>query len=150
MDSESSLPPKDRLYLALTLVAFALAVAVIFAANDAFYRDFQRTFSHMPSVSHLSATANIVRVTIYFGEDRRRAFEGQASSDMTALAALRASAEAGQFELALDDRGRVVEIAGVRNRAGKIWQFDINGSPASSLPGETDLSGGERISFRYE
>lgn len=129
------------------LAAFFLALGFIFFENDLFYRDFAEYFSSFaPPAPEVSPT----RVTIDFGNGKRRAFEGEVERGTTAVLALRASEAAGGFHAVTDDHGRIVSIAGVKNDDGRKWRAYRNNAFVGDIPGNVEIGPGDRITFRYE
>lgn len=138
---------QQGLYWTIAVAVFLAAVAVIFFQNEAFYRDFLGYFSFAPSVVSQPRTA---RLTIDFGDGTKRAFEGQVAGGMTIISALRVSQAAGQFEAVTDNRGQVIDIAGVKNGNKKRWEVYRNGDAVAELPGHVEIRPGDKLVFRYE
>jgi len=124
------------------------AAAVIFFGNDSFYRDFTGYFAPPPTVREVSNGA--ARLTLDFGNGKRRAFAGTVESGMTILSALRAAEIAGRFSAFTDERGTLVEVAGIRNNAAGRWRVYRNNVAVGDLPGHTEIQPGDRIVLRYE
>lgn len=140
----------SRIYLGVAVVAFFLATAFIFSWNSSFNSDFRSYFSFpaSPNGSRLNAHGRLV---VDFGNGRKRAFEGEVRTGMTVLLALRAAEKAGNFKTVLDERGRIVDIAGVKNNGEKRWRADVNGQPVTNGSlGSTAISAGDKIMVRYE
>lgn len=146
MDSSRN-TSRNRLYWFLAIAAAVLAVAFIFLANESFYRDYQGYFTKDQEPPHAPATA---RLTIDFGDGRRRAFEGEVAVGMTALSALRTAQAAGSFSLAINQNGEVNEIGGLANSGGRKWRAYRNGALLTDVPGHAEVAAGDRIIFRYE
>lgn len=138
----------QRLYWVIALAAFLAGVAVIFVQNDAFYGEFQRYFSALPEQPQ--GPGRTVRLTIDFGDGRKRAFVGTSADGMTVLAALRAAAEAGRFAVSTDARGRLADVAGYRAGGGRRWAAYRNDLPLQDLPGHVEVGPGDRVLLRYE
>lgn len=147
MDSDSGASVKDRTRLAVVLVVFAAAVALIFAANNAFFRDYQAYFT---PPSPAPPPAPVTRLVIDFGNGQKRAFLGPVEPEMTIVTALRASGIAGNFSASFNGQGRVLAIAGVQAFEPERWNVYVNGALLSTPPGEFDVRSGDRILFRYE
>lgn len=138
-----------RLYWAFTVLAFSVATALILAEQAAFDRDFQTYFSTLPAPRR-DSPSRPVRVTIDFGNGKKRAFEGGVETGMTIISALRASEAAGRFEARLDERGGVVRIAELERSGLKQWRVYLNSAAIQDLPGHIEIRSGDRIVFRYE
>ncbi|MBI2055750.1 MAG: hypothetical protein HYT42_02570 [Candidatus Sungbacteria bacterium] len=140
-----------RLIIFVVIVlAFLIAAALIFSWNSSFNSDFQNYFSSPFSPGESSPDVR-GRLVIDFGNGRKRAFEGEVRLGMTVLLALRAAEKAGNFKTVLDERGRIVDIAGVKNNSEKRWRTDLNGLPVNNGSlNKTAVSAGDKIIFRYE
>lgn len=141
-------PNRDRLFWVITIAVGLAAVFMIFLANEQFYQDFQTYFS-TPAAPRRPAAYG-ARLTIDFNNGQTRAFAGEIEPGMTVLSALRASEIAGAFSALTDERGRVVEIAGLKNRGAARWQVYLNELPLGDLPGHIEIQTGDVIVFRYE
>lgn len=140
-------------YTAIAVLVFLAVLTLIFSWNDAFYSDYQIYFSSLdlsPSAASVRISNNVGHVTIDFGNGRMRAFEGQVQSGMTILSALNVSSRAGKFDAKADERGRIVNIDGVKNNSGKRWQTYLNETIVHSEPADTLIRGGDDIAFRFE
>ncbi len=94
-------------------------------------------------------------LTLNYGGGEQRIFAGDIVEGMTVYDALVQSAAAGKLEVKtkMVDTGIVVEsIDGVTNKKnGPKWHLYINGSFKNlDSPLKYQLSGGEKIEFRYE
>lgn len=138
-------------YLSLVIAAFLLALVLIFSWNNSFYYDMQ-SYATSPSLAPLGSVkpAGLGRLLIDFGNGEKLAFEGEVRVGMTVLSALRAAESAGSFKILTDERGRVVEIDGVKNNSHRRWRALLNGSLVADPPGGTAISAGDKISFKYE
>ncbi len=137
----------DRIRLAILLVVFAAAVSLIFAANNAFFRDYTAYFTPPPPPP---PAAPITRLTIDFGNGTKRAFLGPVEEGMTIITALAAAEQAGNFDARLDGRGRVLAIAGISALEPRRWNVYVNGAMLRTVPGDVDVRPGDQIIFRYE
>lgn len=135
-------------YWVVVAAGFLGAVALIFVQNEAFYRDFLRYSRVLPSPP--AGEFHTARITIDFGNGRKRAFEGAPEEGMTILSALRSAEEAGQFTVRTDAAGNVTTIADVRNNGGKRWRAYRNGASVNDLPGHAEVRAGDRILLAYE
>lgn len=147
MPAKANLHKSEFLYWAIVIAVFLAAVAAIFYENEVFYQEFLGYFSFS---SPTPALFHPARVTIDFGNGKKRAFEGRVESGMTIFSALRASQDAGGFEIITDNRGRVVAVNGVKNVREKQWGLYMNGVSITTLPGNIEIQPGDRIVFRYE
>ncbi|OHA08384.1 MAG: hypothetical protein A3B37_01620 [Candidatus Sungbacteria bacterium RIFCSPLOWO2_01_FULL_59_16] len=141
---------RDLACWVITVAVAGLAFSAIQYQREAFSRDYDRYISGLTAPIPRSKPARPTRLTIDFGNGTKRAFEGEAQVGMTALSALRASQEAGTFGVRTDDRGRVLEIAGIAAGGGREWRILLNGSPIQDLPGHVEIKPGDKILFRYE
>lgn len=139
--------PHEKIYWLIFLASFLAAALFIFFQNESFYRDYIKIFSP-PS----SETPQLkpVRLTIDFNNGEKRAFEGRAASGMTIVSALRVAQNVGRFAVAIDKGGRITDIAGVKNNAGKNWDIYVNKALISDLPGHIEIKPGDGIVFKYE
>lgn len=138
--------------MGVAVAAFLAAVAAIFSWNNSFYHDMASYFADAPSSSKNGRVAVNGRgiLGVDFGNGQRRAFAGDIYTGMTILAALRAAENVGSFQVKTDDRGAVVEIAGVKNNGRKRWRMYVNGDPLSELPGNLEIRDGDKVMFKYE
>ena len=139
--------PYEKIYWLVFLAAFLAAALFIFFQNESFYRDYIKIFS--PPFSE-SAQTQPVRLIIDFSNGEKRAFEGRAAIGMTIVSALRASRDIGRFTVGIDKVGRITDIAGVKNIAGKNWDIYVNTELISDLPGHVEIEPGDKIVFKYE
>ena len=139
---------RSRTYLAITVAAFLGAAWLMVSQYNAFVSDFERYVTLMGPLE--AAPPKPVRVTIDFGNGTKRAFLGETEKGMTILSALRASGEAGRFEAATDDRGKLLAIAGIGAAGKGGWGVYLNGTSVDDLPGHVEIGPGDKIEFRYE
>ncbi len=102
----------------------------------------------------LPNSGNLARLTIEFGKDNVKMFEGPVGDDMTVLQALNSSSSGGGFDLrySLDENGNVnlASINGAIN-GPKNWHFYLNGELIEvGKLGKIKISGGDSIEVRYE
>jgi len=134
-----------------------MPVALLFGASVAvfLFNQYELFVSDMAAYDRREPGAyatkqQYTRVTIDFGDGTRRAFWGPVQNGMTAMLALRASQEAGQFNIETDDAGRITNIAGIRAQNGKAWRLFINDAPASDVSGNIEIQPGDQLVFRYQ
>lgn len=148
---EAGKETQSRIYFGVAVALFIAATMLIFAWNDSFYSDFEFYFTGIEDNKVSSKRMPPVGLLgIDFGNGQRRAFEGPVENGMTAVAALRAATRVGKLEVATDERGRVTNIAGVKNNGEKRWRVYLNGATIADLPGNILVKGGDRVMFRYE
>lgn len=127
---------------------FLAAVAAIFVWNASFYNEFLAYFKATPAVSLGKNTA--ARVTIDFGNGKKRAFEGDVMSPISAAEALRAASTAGRFSLNMALSGEISDINGVRELREKGWRWYLNGEPQLRPMPDVLIRGGDKILLKYE
>lgn len=138
---------RSRIYWMITVGAFLGAVSWIFFENESFYREFTAL---APPPSLTPSSFRPVRLTLDFGDGRKRAFEGPVEEGMTIAQILRLAESAGQFQARFNERGEVIDIAGVSRSRLKRWQTYRNGERLQNLPGHIEIRPGDRVVFRYE
>lgn len=143
--------PSNLFYIGLVVAAFLFAVVLIFSWNDSFYYDMQAYSIGLSSIpTKPGGASGLGRVVIDFGNGKKRSFEGEVKVGMTVLSALRAAEGAGNFRTLTNGRGGIIDIAGVKNNSHRRWRVWLNGVSLAQLPGETAISAGDRILFKYE
>src|SRR3989344_2363692 len=99
---------KKSIQWLLLMIVFFGTVAALFVSNDRFSKDF---YSYMIFPDLKKEEINtLVRVTIDFGNSKKRAFEGSVTSPLIAGQALRFAGEAGGMALKITLAGDVAEI----------------------------------------
>lgn len=131
-----------------TIAAFLFAAGIIFFSNERFSRDM--SFYVAVSPSSVGRVEKAVRLTIDFGDGKRRAFEGVATRPITAEEALRFSGNAGGFSSSITLAGEVVEIGGISPVVSKKWRWYLNGEPEERPMLDVLVRGGDRILVKYE
>lgn len=148
MEPHSKLHLRNGLAWFILIVVAAAALALIFAENNGFFREFALNQPQTSTPSQVEPKPLLV--TIHFGEGKERAFRSLDATRMSAYAALSDSSVVGKFSVRMDDRGNIVEIGGVKEDGEKTWKFYLNGALESDVPGNIDLTAGDRVEFRYE
>ena len=139
---------KNAVKWVILLAVFFGTVAVIFVLNDDFYNDYRSYLDIVPLKPRERSA--MVRVTIDFGNGKKRAFEGEATSAMSAAEALRASQEAGKFSLKITLSGEITEIDRVRAASGKKWQWYLNSNLQEKPVLDVEVRGGDKVLIKYE
>src|SRR3989344_7383599 len=116
---------RNRLYVGLVVVVFLSVSWFIFSSNERFSRDMS-LYSAVPSLPN-EKIGGPIRLTIDFGEGKRRAFEGSAPTPITAADVLRYSGNTGGFSSSFMLAGEIIEIGGIPSADGKSWQWYLNG-----------------------
>lgn len=138
---------KSSFRWAILFAAFLGTVSFIFILNDSFNNDF---FSYSQTIPTVFKEKNpFVRVTVDFGDGRRRAFEGKVLSPITAFEALQASQTAGGFSLNITLAGDIADIDGVRP-GEKRWRWYLNGFAEERPILDVPVFGGDKILVKYE
>lgn len=132
----------------LLLAVFFGTVAVIFVSNDNFANDFHSYLTLPPPTQ--KAVNSSLRVTIDFGNGKKRAFEGSVDSSITAGQALRLAAEAGGLPLTITLAGDITQIQNVRSQSEKQWRWYLNGQAEHRAILDVAVRGGDKILIKYE
>ncbi len=132
----------------ILVIVAAVALALMFAANNGFFREFASNQPQTPPPSIVRPASLLV--TIDFGGGKKRAFRSLDAAHMSAFAALSSSSVVGHFNLQTDEQGNVIEIGGVKANSDQIWKLYLNGTLESDVPGNIDLKAGDKVEFRYE
>lgn len=132
----------------LLMAVFFGTVAVLFVSNDRFSNDF---YSYLTFPASKQKNINtLVKVTIDFGNGKKRAFEGSIDSPITAGQALRGAAEAGGLPLKITLAGDITEIGQLRNQGDKRWRWYLNGNSQTQSILDAIVHGGNTVLLRYE
>lgn len=136
---------KQSYYWLIVAVAAIGTLAGIYILSG--YLEKEATIAPGPAVSQKKADAG-ARVTIDFGNGKKRAFKGEVVEGMTVYDALVASREVGGFSLSF--KGDAInEIDGVKNNS-HIWRSYVNGKPLADLPQFEEIKPGDEIVFKFE
>ncbi|MBI2639789.1 MAG: hypothetical protein HYW90_02765 [Candidatus Sungbacteria bacterium] len=138
---------KSSFRWAILFAVFLGAVAFIFILNESFNNDFLSYSQTIPAV--FKEKNSFVRVTVDFGDGKRRAFEGKILAPITAFEALQASQAAGGFSLKVTLTGDIADIDGVRP-GEKQWKWYLNGFQEERLILDVPVSGGDKVLVKYE
>ena len=144
---QALLEKKSVQWLLLMAVFFG-TVAVLFISNDRFSNDFY-SYLTFPA-SKEKEISNLVKVTVDFGNGKKRAFEGSVASPLTAGQALRFASEAGGMALKITLAGDVTEIEKMRNQGEKRWHWYLNGRAESRSILDATVRGGDKVLLKYE
>ena len=132
----------------ILLAVFFGTVAVIFVLNDDFSNDFQ-VYSEVQPLKPRERNAAL-RVTIDFGNGKKRAFEAEVASPLSAAEALRATQEVGKFTLKIGLNGEITEIDRVKAAGQKRWHWYLNGNPEERPILDVMVRGGDKVLVRYQ
>lgn len=132
----------------ILLAAFFGTVAVIFVLNDDFSNDF-RSYSEVIPLKPRERSA-VLRVTIDFGNGKKRAFEAEVASPLSAAEALRGAQKVGKFTLKIALNGEITEIDRVKAVGQKRWHWYLNGNPEKRPILDVTVRGGDKVLVKYQ
>lgn len=132
----------------ILLVVFFGTAGAIFVLNDNFYNEF-RLYSDITPIKSIEHP-RVVRVTIDFGNGKKRAFEGEVVTAMSAAEALREAQKIGSFSLKIMLNGDIAELGGFISGPTKRWRWYLNNSAESRPILDVTIGGGDKILLKYE
>lgn len=89
-------------------------------------------------------------LTIDFGNNAKRAFEGDIIDNETIVIVLIQASKAGNFSYKLDTKNNLVAIDSFSQQNGKSWQWYINGKKIDKPLNEIIAKDGDNILIKYE
>ena len=89
-------------------------------------------------------------LTIDFGNNRKRIFEGDIINNETLINALIQASKAGNFSYKLDDKNNLAAIENYAGDQNKFWQWYLNDKKVNKLPSEIILKSGDKILIKYD
>lgn len=89
-------------------------------------------------------------LTIDFGNDRIRAFEGNIVEKETLIDVLNQAARAGDFSYKLSEKNDLASISELASGGRKSWYWYINGKKINKQPGGTIVKPDDNILIKYE
>lgn len=89
-------------------------------------------------------------LTIDFGNDKKRAFEGEIINGETLFDALSQSSKAGNFSYQLDEKNNLAAIEDFIRNNNKSWHWYLNDKKIDKSLNEIILKSGDKILIKYE
>ena len=89
-------------------------------------------------------------LTIDFGDDRKRNFEGEIINGETLFDALNQASKAGNFSYQLDEKNNLAAIDSFTRNKNKSWHWYLNDKKIDKSPNEIILKSGDKILIKYE
>jgi len=86
-------------------------------------------------------------LTIDFGGNKIRTFQGEVVEGMTLFDALLTSSQSGNFEF--EANGGIISIGGLQNEGGKKWECFLNQKKVEGNLNEILISPGDKILCKY-
>ncbi len=89
-------------------------------------------------------------LTIDFGDDRKRNFEGEIINGETLFDALNQASKAGNFSYQLDEKNNLAVIDSFTRNKNKLWHWYLNDKKIDNPLGEIILKSGDEILLQYK
>lgn len=89
-------------------------------------------------------------LTINFGDNTKRAFEGDIIDNETLAIVLIQASKAGNFSYKLDEKNNLMAINSFSQKNGKSWQWYLNGKKIDKPLNEIIAKDGDNILIKYE
>ena len=89
-------------------------------------------------------------LTIDFGDDRKRNFEGEIINGETLFDALNQASKAGNFSYQLDENNNLAAIDSFTRNKNKFWHWYLNDKKIDKPLGEIILRSGDEILLQYK
>jgi len=89
-------------------------------------------------------------LTIDFGNDKKRAFEGEIIEGENLVGALLQASKAGDFSYKLDGGNNLASIEDFAAKAGRSWHWYLNDKKIDKSPDGIILKSGDKILIKYE
>ena len=142
---------KDRLYWAILIFAFAVALGSIFYAVSIFDREMLKSVeilnSHTPPKFLKIDSPQLFWIELDFGNGKKRLFEIVVRDVSYPFEpALITTAEFGKFKIEMRGDGTIASIGDVKGR----WGIYQNGVKISDSVGDLAARGGDRFVLRLQ
>lgn len=89
-------------------------------------------------------------LTIDFGNDTKRIFEGDIINNETFVSVLIQASKAGNFSYKLDEKSNLAAIENYTNDKTKSWQWYLNNKKVNGFIGEIIINSNDEILIKYE
>ncbi|MCX6813271.1 MAG: DUF4430 domain-containing protein [Candidatus Azambacteria bacterium] len=89
-------------------------------------------------------------LTIDFGDNRKRNFEGEIINGETLFDALSQASKAGNFSYQLDEKNNLAAIDSFARNKNKSWHWYLNDKKIDKPLGEIILKSGDEILLQYK
>ncbi len=89
-------------------------------------------------------------LTIDFGDDRKRNFEGEIIKGETLFDALNQASKVGNFSYQLDEKNNLAAIDSFTRNKNKSWHWYLNDKKIDKPLGEIILKSGDEILLQYK
>ena len=129
-------------------------LAVVFAVSIWFF--FIQTRSFLAESDELSRglvdsvnAVKITRVTVDYGNGKKRVFEGNASEEMRLLIVFGGIEKTAGIVFGIEN-GRIAEVDGIINEGGRGWVYYLNGKRQEEDPALKSVMPGDEIIVKYE
>lgn len=132
----------DYILMLLALLLLILSAGAIFWFSSS-RRD--------SGISH-SSTPKIIGkavLTVDFGDNKERNFEGEIIEGETLFEALNQASKAGNFSYQLDKKNNLAAVDRLTRNKNKSWHWYLNGKKVDKPFGEIILKSGDKILIKY-
>lgn len=89
-------------------------------------------------------------LTVDFGNDKKRAFEGDIVNNETFIGVLMQASKAGNFSYKLDEGNNLAEIEKFAADGKKSWRWYLNGKEIDKPLSEIIVKDGDNILIQYD
>ena len=130
----------DRVLILIAILLLALSAFAVFR------------FSYFKSRPELLSPQIIGKavLTIDFGNNTKRAFEGDIVENETLISVLIQASKAGDFSYKLDEKSNLATIDSFGYKNGKSWHWYLNGKKIDKPLSEIITKDGDNILIKYE
>ena len=129
------------------LMFFALLLLILSAGVIFWFSGDRQDKNISPSAPKIIGKAVL---TIDFGDDRKRNFEGEIINGETLFDALNQASKAGNFSYRLDEKNNLAAIDSFISNKNKSWHWYLNDKKINEPLGEIILKSGDKILLKYE
>lgn len=130
----------DRILIFTTILFLILSGILVFWSSS---------FESRPRTQSPQIIGKAV-LTIDFGNDKKRAFEGDIIENETLIIALIQASRAGNFSYKLDDKNNLAAIENYASDKNKSWRWYLNDKKIDKPLNEIIAKDGDNILIKYE
>lgn len=135
----------DSTLIVVAVLLLILSGAVIFWSSAV--KDQNRSDAAQVLMSEVIGKATL---TIDFGSNRKRAFEGDIVENETFIDILNQASKAGNFSYKLDEKSRLIAVESFFKNDKKFWQNYVNSQKIDKPLSEVIIKGGDDILIKYD
>lgn len=133
----------DYILIIAAILLLILSVGVIFwVSSNRRNNDISR-----PSTPKIIGKAVL---TINFGDNKKRSFEGEIISNETLIGVLIQASRAGNFSYKFDEKNNLAAVENFVKNGEKSWQWYLNGKKINKPLSDIIVKDGDNIFIKYE